>query len=127
MYNYFMLVGYICNDIEIREVADNKKVVNLFIAVQRDFLNADGEYSKDFFNVSCWEFLADIALDCLKKGSKVAVKGRLVSKKKIKNEKEVLVTELVAEKIITFSSNTNTNVTKVENLIEDKEDLEKTE
>lgn len=80
MYNYFMLIGTIVKDIEIKEVEDGKKVVGLVLAVQRPFASMDGTYATDFFHISLWEFLADYAQEKLKTGLKVAIKGRLLPK-----------------------------------------------
>lgn len=104
MYNYFMLVGVVTNDIELLEVGDGKKVVNLNLAVQRDFQNSEGGYNTDYFRVSCWEFVADVAKECLKKGTKVAIKGRMVTKKMEIAEKSYYTTELYGERIIAFSN-----------------------
>ncbi|HIT43907.1 TPA: single-stranded DNA-binding protein [Candidatus Avacholeplasma faecigallinarum] len=116
MYNYFMLIGRICTDIEIKEVGEGKKVVNLLLAVNRDFKNMDGTITTDFFRVSLWEFLADIANDCLKKGAMVGIKGRLVPKKETTANKTVItVTELVGERIVFFDSlNNPKDMTQVE-------------
>ena len=81
MYNYFMLIGYVVNDIELKEVADGKKVVKLRLAVKREFQNMDGGYDTDFINISVWEYLAEHAVNYLKKGARVAVKGRICPKK----------------------------------------------
>lgn len=108
MYNYFMLIGRICTDIEVREVGDGKRVVNMILAVNRDFKNLDGTITTDFFRISLWEFLADIANDCLKKGKMVGIKGRLHPKKEMIEEgKYFHTTDLIGEKIVFFDSNGN--------------------
>ncbi len=105
MYNYFMLIGRICTDIEIKEVGEGKKVVNLVLAVNRDFKNMDGTYVTDFFRISLWEFLADLANDCLKKGAMVGIKGRLCPKKEtISNGTVINVSELIGERVVFFDS-----------------------
>lgn len=115
MYNYFMLIGRICTDVEIREVGEGKKVVNLLIAVNRDFKNMDGTYTTDFFRVSLWEFLADLAKDCLKKGARVGIKGRLMPKKEtIANGAVINVTELVGERVVFFDSSSQDKLESLE-------------
>jgi len=105
MYNYFMLIGTICKEVEIKEVADGKRVVQLVLAVQRSFANMDGEYDTDFFNISVWEFLAEYANEKLKVGSKIGVKGRLVPKLvKLESGAKVYKNDLIGERIIYFSS-----------------------
>ena len=100
LYNYFMLIGYVVNDIELKEVADGKKVVKLRLAVKREFQNMDGGYDTDFINISVWEYLAEHAVNYLKKGDRVAVKGRICPKKEIKNDVSVITNELYADRLI---------------------------
>ncbi len=109
MYNYFLLVGYVARDFELKEVGDGKKVVALTLAVQRDFLNNEGSYSTDYFRITCWEFLAEVAMNVLTKGSKVAIKGRMVTKKTEDKESGNVYysTELYGERIIAFSNKAN--------------------
>ena len=80
MYNYFMLIGWVLNDIELKEFEGGKKMVNLFLKVTRPFKNFDGQYESDSLNVSLWSFLAEAAVDKIKKGKKVAVKGRIAQR-----------------------------------------------
>lgn len=103
MYNYFMLIGIIMDDIELRDLGEGKRVVNLTLAVQRDFKNQEGEYSYDYIRVSLWDFLADIASDNLKKGKKIGVKGRIYPRKE-SHEKgyKIPVNDLTVERIIYF-------------------------
>ena len=106
MCNYFFLVGRVCNDIELKVVGDGKKVVNLFLATTRDFKNMDGTYSTDFFPIALWEFMAEVAVDVLKKGSIVGIKGRLASKKEtLASGAVITTTELVGEKIVFSGDN----------------------
>lgn len=106
MYNYFMLIGYVATDVELREVGNPvKKVVNINLAVQRDFKNPNGEYDTDFIKITFWDFMAQAAADTLTKGSKVGVKGRLLPLvEESKNGYKVYSTELKGERIIFFDS-----------------------
>lgn len=103
MYNYFMLVGYVVSDVELREVKDGKKVVNLLLSVRRDFKNASGEFSYDVIRISLWEFMAEIAADTIKKGSKLGIKGRIYPRNET-HEKgfQMMVNDLIAERLIFF-------------------------
>ncbi len=107
MYNYFMLIGIITDDIELRDVGEGKRVVNLTLAVQRDFKNMDGEYSYDYIRVSLWDFLADAAMDNLKKGKKIGVKGRIYPRKE-PHEKgfKIPVNDLTVDRLIYFDDYT---------------------
>lgn len=103
MYNYFMLIGRLCTDVEIREYSDGKRVANLLLAINRSFKNQNGEYDTDFVNIAVWEFLADIAVDNLKKGRMVGVKGRISTKKVIlKDDTEMNTYNLIGERIVFY-------------------------
>lgn len=105
MYNYFMLVGTICKDIEIKEFEDGKRVVNLVLAIQRPFQNMNGEYTTDFFSISVWEFLADLARERLKVGQTIGVKGRLVPRKiTLESGATIYKYDPVGERIIYYNS-----------------------
>ena len=103
MYNYLMLVGTITKDIELKELANNKKVATLDLAVMRGFRNANGEYDCDFLKVTLWDFLADLAVDTLKKGSKVGIKGRIYPHvEQLASGAFVPMNELIGERLFFF-------------------------
>ncbi len=106
MYNYLMLVGTITKDVELREVAENKRVVVLDMAVKREFRNAEGSYDTDFIKVSAWDFLADIAKEQVKKGSKIGIKGRVSPHiEQLASGAYVPINELIAERLFFFDRN----------------------
>ncbi len=110
MYNYFMLVGRIARDVEIKTLEDGRNVLNLLIVVQRPFRNPDGEYENDLLRVTLWESTAEIVSDNVRKGAMIGIKGRIVSTKKVKEDgSNIYQTELVGERII-FFSNVDTKV-----------------
>ncbi len=105
MYNYFMLVGRIARDVEIKTLEDGRNVLNLLIVVQRPFRNAEGEYENDLLRVTLWESTAEIVSDNVRKGAMIGVKGRIVSNRKTKDDgTNVYQTELVGERIVFFSN-----------------------
>ncbi len=100
MYNYLMLVGTVTKDIELKELADNKKVARIELAVARDFKNQDGNYDTDFLKVAVWDFLAELASETLKKGSKIGIKGRVYPHtEQLASGAYVPINELVGERI----------------------------
>lgn len=103
MYNYLMLVGVIAKDIELKEVAENKKVVHLDLAVTREFRNAEGSYDTDFLKVTLWDFLAELAADTLSKGSRVGIKGRIYPHvEQLASGAFVPINELIGERIFFY-------------------------
>ena len=111
MYNYFMLIGRIINDIEIKEYEGGKRVVNLCLVVTRPFKNYDGNYDTDLINVSLWEFMADLAVERLKKDTKIGVKGRISPRKvTLQDGATIHVMDLIGERVMFFDNNQNTQI-----------------
>ena len=105
MYNYFMLIGRIVNDIEIKEYEGGKRVVNLCLLVTRPFKNYEGNYDTDLINVSLWEFMADFALERLKNGCKVGIKGRIAPRKvTLVDGVTISVMDLIGERVLFFDN-----------------------
>ncbi len=105
MYNYFMLMGRVVKDPEIKEVAGGKKVITLKLAVARSFKNVNGEIDTDFFSITFWEFLLDYIKDNLKKGLPVVVKGRIQTvKEELANGYQLDVPTLIGERVMFFQS-----------------------
>ncbi len=110
MYNYFMLVGTITKDLELKKFAEGKRLVIIDLAVSRDFKNKDGEYVTDFVKVQCWDFLADLANETYHKGSKIGIKGRIFPYfEKVEGQEGQFynkpVNDLIAERIFSFDRN----------------------
>ena len=100
-----MLMGRVVKEPEVKEFGDGKRVLNLRLAVARGFKNMNGEIETDFFNISFWEFLVDIAKDRLKKGQPVVVKGRIqTSSTELANGYNLKVPTLVGERIMFFDN-----------------------
>lgn len=80
IYNYVMLIGRLTEDVNVSTTKTGKKVANITLAINRPFKNHQTDsYDTDFIDVSIWDELCDVASNYLKKGSLVAVKGRLTA------------------------------------------------
>jgi single-strand DNA-binding protein len=103
MYNYFMLIGRIVNDIEVKEYEGGKRVVKLCLMVTRPFKNFEGNYESDFINVSLWEYMADLAQERLKKDDKIGIKGRITPRKvTLQDGATISVMDLIGERVMFF-------------------------
>ena len=108
MYNYFMLIGIVYDNIELKTSKNGKKYVKIPMVVSRGFKNSNGEYDADFFHIFVWEALADIASENFKKGSKIGIKGRIQARwVTLQDETVIPAYNLVAERLIYFDSKEN--------------------
>lgn len=74
-----MLLGHVTRDIELR-YSDNQNAYSRYgLAVRRPYAK-QGEQSVDFFNLVAFGKAAEFAAKYFKKGSQIAIVGRLVTK-----------------------------------------------
>jgi len=92
--NIVTLIGNLATDVELKEVAPDKKVANFLLAVDR--LGADGA---DFVSVSAWDRQAELCAEYLSKGRRVAIDGRLHSHEWQENGKRRTAVEVVARRV----------------------------
>ena len=78
--NSVKLIGHLGKDPEIRTFDSGKKMASFSIATTETYKNQKGEKVNDtqWHNLVIWGRLADVAGKYLKKGSEVAVEGKLV-------------------------------------------------
>ena len=73
--NTVSLIGNLATDVELKEIAPDKKVAKFLLAVDR----AGKEAGADFVWIAAWDRQAETCAEYLDKGSQVAVDGRLRS------------------------------------------------
>jgi single-strand DNA-binding protein len=80
--NKVTLIGNLGNAPEIKSLENNKKLARVSIATNEVYKNQKGERVTDttWHNVIMWGQLADIAEKILKKGSEVAIEGKLINR-----------------------------------------------
>lgn len=98
--NKIILVGNVCNEIEIRYTSNNTPIATFTIAVNRNHTKEDGTKDTDFINIVVWNKRAENVKNYLDKGSKVGISGRL-QVRKYQNERgeNRYVTEVVADEV----------------------------
>lgn len=74
--NLCYLIGNLTKEPEQIE-GTQKSLCKLNIAVNSNYTTADGQRPVQYFNVAVWGVLADNCIKYLKKGSKIAVCGKL--------------------------------------------------
>ena len=80
--NKVTLIGNLGNAPEIKSFDNNRKLARIAIATNEFYKNQKGEKVKEttWHTVVMWSPLADIAEKLLKKGSEVAIEGKLVNR-----------------------------------------------
>jgi single-strand DNA-binding protein len=77
--NKVILIGRLTKDPEVRVTNNSKKVASFSMAISEG-KGTDGQEITQFFNCSAWEKLAEIIEMYVKKGTRVAVVGKLQNK-----------------------------------------------
>lgn len=109
MMNRVNLVGRLTADPTLRYTPNGVAVATFTLAVTRRFANAENVREADFINCVAWKKTAENVANYLKKGSKVAVDGRLQTRNyEGQDGRKVYVTEVVAE-FVDFLDSPNSN------------------
>jgi single-strand DNA-binding protein len=74
--NSVTLVGNLASDVELRELAEERKLASFLLAVDRDC----SEGGADFIRIVCWNRQAETCSEHLSRGEQVAIDGRLRSR-----------------------------------------------
>ncbi len=79
--NSVHLVGFAGSDLIITPYENSKKVARVSIAINEYFKTKSGEDSKQtqWFNLVFWNAKADEAIKLIRKGSEIAIEGKLLS------------------------------------------------
>ena len=96
MYNKAILMGRICNDLELKTVQNGISVLSFRIAVDRAYQAKGEERKADFFNIVAWRNTAEFISRYFSKGSMIIVDGELQTRQYVdKNGSTQNVVELV--------------------------------
>ncbi len=100
MINRCVLIGRLGADPELRYTQQGTAVISFDIAVSRPYKSGDGNRESDWFTIIAWRQLAELCAQYLKKGSQVAIEGRLQTRSyENKDGQRVKVYEIVAENV----------------------------
>lgn len=98
--NQVVLIGNLTRDPELRYTPDGTPVASFTIAVNRPFVNRQGEREADFVPIVVWRKRAETCSEYLMKGSQVAIEGRLqVRNYEDKDGIRKWVTEVIARRV----------------------------
>jgi single-strand DNA-binding protein len=93
--NSVQLIGNLATDVELRDVADEKKVASFLLAIDRG--SRDG--GADFVWITAWDRQAELCAEYLSKGGRVAVDGRLKSRTWEQDGRRRDAVEVVARRV----------------------------
>lgn len=99
MLNRIILIGRLTKEPELKYIPSGEPVVNFTLAVDRSFVNKDGEREADFIPIVVWRKQAENCAEHLVKGSLVAIDGRLQVRSYEQDSQRRYVTEVVAETV----------------------------
>ncbi len=102
--NKVMLIGNVGRDPEIRHLASNSMVARFPLATSEKFKLKTGELQEqtEWHNIVCWRYLAELAENYIKKGSRLYIEGRIKTSNWIdkKSQEKRYSTEIIANSII---------------------------
>ena len=109
MFNKAILMGRICNDLELKTTPAGVNVLSFRLAVDRSYQAKGEERKSDFFNIVAWRNTAEFIHRYFTKGRMILVEGELQTRQyKNKEGVEVTITELVAD-MANFTGEPKTN------------------
>ncbi|MEK4146177.1 single-stranded DNA-binding protein [Robertmurraya sp. FSL W8-0741] len=99
MINQVTLVGRLTKDPELRVTTEGSSVVNIILAVNRNYRNQKGEIDADFVQCTIWRKNAEnLSLYC-KKGTLIGLMGRIQTRTYESEDGRKYVTEVIAESV----------------------------
>jgi single-strand DNA-binding protein len=102
--NRVELIGYAGRDPQMKRTQGGQVVAGFTIGVSRRRKGEGASEETDWFRVVCWDKLAEITEQYLKKGNRIYVDGRLQIRKYTgKDGVERTTAEIVASDLILFS------------------------
>lgn len=101
--NKIQLIGNLGSDPEVKTFDSGKKKVNLSLATSDNYYDANGDKVEQtqWHNVIGWGKTADIAEKYLRKGSEIAVDGKIQYRSyEDKNGEKKYITEIVVNEML---------------------------
>ncbi len=100
--NKVQLIGRLGNDPEVRNFESGKTMATFSMATNEVYYNSNGEKVEDtqWHNIVAWGKKVNIIESYLKKGSEVAIEGKLVNRKYDKEGETRYVTEISLNELL---------------------------
>lgn len=98
MLNCAVIMGRICNDLELRKTPLGVEVTRFTVAVDRAYKQGE-EKKTDFINVTAWRNTASFLCKYFTKGSMVAVQGAIQTGSYEKDGRKINTFEILADNV----------------------------
>lgn len=99
MYNKAVIMGRICNDLELKTTPSGVSVLTFSVAVERRYQNDKENKQTDFFNCVAWRNEAEFISRFWSKGRMILVEGELQNRKYTdKANVERQITEIIVDR-----------------------------
>lgn len=98
--NRVQLTGNLGSTPEVKSLENGNKVARFSVATSEEYLNKNGVKitNTNWHNIVAWGKMADVAIQLLKKGTQVAIEGKLTNRSYTgKDGSKKYITEVVAQ------------------------------
>lgn len=105
--NSVQLIGRIGNDLELKQVGEEKKVLRLSLATSDSYKNAQGERITEtqWHQVVVWGKPAEVLYKYSHKGAEIGIEGKLITRSyEDKQGMKKYVTEVLANDVVLLGS-----------------------
>ncbi|MEO9484261.1 MAG: single-stranded DNA-binding protein [Ekhidna sp.] len=100
--NSVRLIGRLGNDPEVRTFESGKKMASFSLATNETYYNNSGEKVTDtqWHNVVVWGKKIEVVENYLKKGSEIALEGKLINRSYEKDGENKYITEISLNELL---------------------------
>lgn len=101
--NSVRLIGHLGDDPKVKKLESGKKVANFTIATNETYRDANGDKRSEatWHRLVAWERQAEIIENYVKKGSEIAIEGKLTNRSfDGKNGEKQYITEIIVNSIL---------------------------
>lgn len=100
--NKVQLIGRLGNDPEVRSFESGKTMATFSLATNETYYNNKGEKVEDtqWHNIVAWGKRVSVIENYLKKGSEIAIEGKLINRQYEKNGETRYVTEISLNELL---------------------------
>lgn len=125
--NKAIIIGRLTRDPEMRTTTSGVNSTTFTVAVSRNYTNQNGERETDFLNCVTWRKQAENVAKYCKKGTQVAVEGRIQTRSyDAQDGTKRYVTEIIADNV-TFLGGKGADVSESNNFVGPENDVATTD